>query len=121
MQTINLVSLYNGKGSTNLLMFAERYAVIGTSGGNGVWSSPTCFVFGAVAPTTGQSIQFNVTPATATSSLSPGIVQAFSASGCGASMADGSVRNINSTGANPTSNFVWACTAQTTALPTSDW
>jgi len=118
MTSVNLVSLYNGKGSTNLLMFAERYASF-----NSVWSSPNTCVFGA---NPGSTIQFNVTPATANSSQGTGTtgaayVQAFSAAGCGASMADGSVRNINSTGLNPTSNFVWACTPQTTALPSSDW
>jgi prepilin-type N-terminal cleavage/methylation domain-containing protein len=114
MTVTNLVSLYNNKGSTNLLMFAERYASC-----NSVWSSTTCFFFGAV---TGSQIMFNTTPSTAgVNSVSPGYCHAFTASGCGASMADGSVRNINHTGANPTTNFVWACTAQTTALPTSDW
>jgi len=121
--SINLVSYYGQKGSTNLLLFAERYAVC-TGGGNSYWSTPACLFFGG---NTGSTIQFNVTSTTANGANgtsaggSAAYCQAFSPAGCGASMADGSVRNINNTGANPTTNFVWACTAQTTALPTSDW
>jgi prepilin-type N-terminal cleavage/methylation domain-containing protein len=114
---VNLVSLYSSKGSSNLLLFAERYSTF-----NSVWSSSSCYVYGAASNC---AVQFGVTPTTASAPN----CQAFTAAGCGVSMGDGSVRNINSTGANSTGNFETVCsptwgTSTATApysLLTSDW
>lgn len=114
MTSINIVSIFNSKGSTNLIMFAERFAAV-----NGLWSSATCCFYGATTGTSGGMVQFG---ATATSySQSNCVVQALSQSGCNVGLGDGSVRNINNTGANPTTNFQWACSATSTGVPTSDW
>jgi len=105
----NLTTIFSTKGSTNIIMFAERYATL-----NSYWNSQSCFFFGGQ---TGSQISFNVTPATALSAAGggngqfPGYCQAFTQSGCLVSLGDGSVRSINSTGQNATGNFVTACNA----------
>jgi prepilin-type N-terminal cleavage/methylation domain-containing protein len=109
----NLVSYFNQKGSSNLLMFAERQASFAS-----YYNTSTTYFNGAATGTTPTaSVQFPGTTATT------GNCQAFSASGCCVGMADGSVRTINSTGANSTTNFQTACntTWSPSATFTSDW
>jgi prepilin-type N-terminal cleavage/methylation domain-containing protein len=121
--TTNILPYFLNKGSTNLLLFSERFAAC-----NGTWNSTSCFVYGG---SSGSYIQYgcNSTAYNASSNTqgyvlsqnAPGIVQALAPSGCNVSMGDGSVRGISNAGVNPTSNFIWACTAVTTSLPSTDW
>jgi len=110
---INLVSIFNQKGSSNLIMVAERQAGFG-----GLWSGGGNSFAGLSA-----TVQFPGTSATTAN------VQAFSQSGCVVGMGDGSVRNVNSTGSNPSGNFQTACSTtwgtNQSSVPystfTSDW
>ena len=119
---INLVSMYNQKGSSNLLMIAERQAGFGGlwSGGNATASGAYPYFYGASSSC---SVQF---PGATFAAVN---VQSFSQSGCVVGMGDGSVRTINSTGANPSGNFNTACSTtwgtSQSSIPystfTSDW
>jgi prepilin-type N-terminal cleavage/methylation domain-containing protein len=128
----SLQGLFNQKGSTNLILFAERYAQYTASSGttlatlNGTWNYFQCWFFGSPSG----SIQFGANPLQAGSATnSSTMCHAFSQSGCAVSMGDGSVRSINNTGVNATGNFATACSSAwgttTTTAPysgfTSDW
>jgi len=109
--TTNVVTYYLNKGSTNLLLFAERYAAY-----NGNYNNPNTSSLGAgnyIAAYTATA------PASAPSTSSP--FTPFSPSGCNACMGDGSVRNISNAGANWTTNFQWACAQTATGLPDTNW
>jgi len=108
---INLWAIYNQKGSTNLIMFAERYAG-SSSTWNTYWNTSACSIPGSTS-----SIVFGVQYTATTQSNAT----AFTVSGCGVGMGDGSVRNVNNTGVNATTNFQTACNPNSTATFTSDW
>lgn len=119
---LSILPIWNQKGTTNLIMFAERFAAT-----NGAWGNVSLsntngnYVYGG---NTGSYIQFGGTASSYVNltgyTTTAGVAHAFSVSGCNVSIGDGSVRTL-SNNTNATTNFVWACNPTTTALPTSNW
>jgi len=107
--SITLTSYFGQKGASNLLMFMERFG-----SWNGAWNTSTTQIAGAA---TTSSIVFNVLSTVAAQQNAT----AFSQAGCAVGMGDGSVRNVNNSGVNATTNFQWACSPTSAGLPTSDW
>jgi prepilin-type N-terminal cleavage/methylation domain-containing protein len=116
----NIQAIFNQKGTTNLIMFCERFSGSTTAPCNGLWSntgttSNANFIYGAGGngtsnPTSSAnvSVQFNVT-ATSYYGYPSGIVgsntvagctMAFSPAGCNVGQGDGSVRCLNQAAAN---------------------
>lgn len=143
----NLQAVLMQKGTTNLIMFMERFA--GTGGAcNGLWSnigttSSANFIYGAGgngtsnATASGYSVQFGVTATNyynaptgfIGSNTVAGCTMAFSPAGCNVGMGDGSVRAVNQAAANNTNasntyvqtNFALMCSPVSPGLPTSNW
>jgi prepilin-type N-terminal cleavage/methylation domain-containing protein len=111
----NLISTMSQRGSSNSIMFAERF---GSSTWNSYWNSSTCQITGASA-----TIQFPPYTTSFSSSGSATLATAFTSAGCCVSMGDGTARTVNNSGTNNTSggNFAIACNPTSTALFSSDW
>jgi len=131
---IPILPIWGQKGTTNLIMFVERYAAC-----NGAWGNVNIVGAGGAPTASAQSnliwgqccaVQFNIssttgwtaTNGTAAGALGTvaGFTQAFSTSGLNVSVGDGSVRYMSQIAC--TNVFQWACSSTVaTTAPTSDW
>jgi prepilin-type N-terminal cleavage/methylation domain-containing protein len=132
-----ILPIWGQKGSSNLIMFTERFALVNGSWGNvlqaGGGAAPTApsasqvcnFIWGQCC-----SVEFGATalagwigtigtPTGALGTVS-GYTQTFSVSGLNVGVGDGSVRTMSPTAC--TNVFQWACSSTVaTPPPTSDW
>jgi len=111
----NPMTTMSQRGTSNSVMFAERF---GTTGWNGNWNGSTCYF------TSSYTIQFppyaTATSYTQTSSVST--VTAFTVAGCCVGMGDGTARTVNVTNAGSSgANFAAACNPTSTVLFDSNW
>lgn len=131
---IEILPIWGQKGTTNLIMFMERYAACNGSWGQntqaGVGAAPTAsaqcnFIWGQCC-----GVQFNIsatsgwnaTNGTSTGAIGTvaGFTQAFSTAGLNVGVGDGSVRYMSQIAC--TNVFQWACSSTVaTTAPTSDW
>jgi prepilin-type N-terminal cleavage/methylation domain-containing protein len=117
-------SMFNMKGTTNEILFYERFSQEGTSTIY-YWNNVNCAGDGATAP----AAQFGVTYTSATASIA---ATAFSAAGFLICVGDASTRLMNTTANNTypgyttgttgrgTTTFNWACDWLTTNPPPTD-
>jgi len=131
---LQILPIWNQKGSSNQIMFMERFAAAngswgqnniagsGTAGGtivqcNMIWGQCCAVQFGATALT-----GWTATTGTPTGVLgtTAGFTQTFSVAGLNVGVGDGSVRMMSATAC--TNVFQWACSSTVaTPAPTSDW
>jgi len=113
---INFWATVGQRGSSNCIMFMERYA--GTSSSwNGYWNGSTCQVAGGSATAVG--LPPTVVSTTYTTYATQVMPTGFSTSGCGIGLCDGSVRFINS--GVSLANFTNGCSPTSTVLFDSTW
>jgi prepilin-type N-terminal cleavage/methylation domain-containing protein len=112
-----LPASFGGAGTSNVVMFATRYATCGASAQDNWWSAPTITYFNNAYPQT--------QPAVGTTAVAPTVlcvttsVQGFSASGPQVCMGDNSVRSVSPS----VSTTTWqnAVSPQCTVPLGSDW